>query len=285
MCADPDPPAVRGPYRSVAGVPSIPGRVHQAGRFRLPATAPGVDDDTVSNPLAGDGAPAKDHDHHRATGGGWARAAVFGASDGLVTNVSLVIGFAGSGAGPDVVRLAGIAGLVAGAVSMAAGEYNSVLAHNELIARELDVERRELARNAEGETAELAARFEKLGVPAHRARAVAEDVMADPESALLVHAREELGIDPDSLASPWEAAGSSFLAFSLGATAPIVPWFVTSGLAATIASLVIGVVAAVVLGVVLTRLSERRGWAIVRRQVIIVAIGCAISWVVGQLVG
>ncbi len=134
--------------------------------------------------------------------GGLARASVFGMSDGLVSNISLVIGFAGSGVAADVVRLAGIAGLVGGAFSMAAGEYVSVAAQNELIERELEVERRELAHNPEHEHAELVALYEAKGIKTERAEAVARDIMREPETALLVHAREELGVDPDDLAAP-----------------------------------------------------------------------------------
>ena len=145
--------------------------------------------------------PRDPHPGHRAVSGGLARAAVFGVNDGLVSNVSLLLGFAASGVDTSVVRLAGIAGAVAGAISMAAGEWISISAQNDLIERELDVERRELKHNPEFETAELAAMYESHGMDAGRAARAAAEVMREPATALVVHAREELGIDPDDLPS------------------------------------------------------------------------------------
>jgi VIT1/CCC1 family predicted Fe2+/Mn2+ transporter len=136
------------------------------------------------------------HPGHREVSGGLARAAVFGMSDGLTSNVLLVIGFAGSGVDSSVVRLAGIAGAIAGAVSMGAGEWISISAQNELVHRELEVERRELGVNTEAEQRELAAMYEDHGMEPDTARRAAADVMRDHERALGVHAREELGVDP-----------------------------------------------------------------------------------------
>src|SRR3954470_15513753 len=173
-------------------------------------------------------ATSEDHhvEHqHRDVQRGSARAAVFGVSDGLVSNVSLILGVAGANPAPGVVRLAGMAGLIAGAVSMAAGEYVSMRAQTELFERELEVERRELRRNPKAETAELSRIYESRGVRPTRARAMAEEMMRDEDLALETHAREELGIDPGSLGSPWSAAFSSFVAFTLGAIIPLLPWF------------------------------------------------------------
>src|SRR3954471_17458058 len=160
--------------------------------------------------------PTAEH-HHRDIQGGTARAAVFGVSDGLVSNVSLILGVAGADPGAGVVRLAGLAGLVAGAVSMAAGEYVSMKAQTELYERELELERRELLRNPHVETVELTQIYQSRGVDPDQARELAEQMMADPELALQTHAREELGIDPDKLGSPTAAAVSSFIAFAIGA--------------------------------------------------------------------
>ena len=161
-------------------------------------------------------APGPEH-HHRDVGTGAARAAVFGISDGLVSNVGLVLGMAAADAGANVVRLSGLFGLIAGAVSMAAGEYNSMQAQRELLQRELDIERRELHRNPNVETVELTQIYQSRGVPADQAREMAQALMADPEQALQVHAREELGIDPDDLGEPMAAALWSFGGFSAGA--------------------------------------------------------------------
>src|SRR4051812_22971935 len=214
------------------------------------------------------------HHEHRSISGGLPRAAVFGVSDGLVSNVSLVIGFAGSGVGADVVRLAGLAGLIAGAISMAAGEYVSVSAQNELIERELEIERREIARHPEAETAELVRAYESKGVQGQRARAVAADIMRSPDTALSVHAREELGIDPDSLASPWRTAVSSFIAFCIGALLPVLPWFFASGAPAALASIALGMVAAAIVGALIGRFAERSVVFTAVRQVFILVLAC-----------
>ena len=178
------------------------------------------------------------HHGHRSVAGGAARAAVFGVSDGLVSNVSLIIGFAGGGADSSVVRLAGLAGAVAGGISMAAGEWVSVSAQNELIERELEVERRELNLHPAAETEELAAMYEADGMEPDRAKQAAADVMRMPAEALAVHARAELGVDPGKLPSPMAAATSSLVCFLFGALLPVVPWlFDVSGTAPTISSL------------------------------------------------
>lgn len=225
------------------------------------------------------------HVDHRSVAGGLARAAVFGVSDGLVSNVSLVVGFAGAGVASSVVRLAGIAGAVAGAVSMAAGEWISVSAQNELIERELEVERREIARNPRAETAELAAIYEGHGMSTDVARAAAREVMQSPEDALAVHAREELGVDPHELASPWATGGLSLACFLVGALLPVVPWISGSGTAAKIASVLIGVVAAAIVGALLGRVAERPVARSALRQVAILLIATGVTYAIGQLFG
>ncbi|MEJ7723100.1 MAG: VIT1/CCC1 transporter family protein [Ilumatobacteraceae bacterium] len=226
------------------------------------------------------------HRAHRSVAGGLARAAVFGANDGLVSNVSLIIGFAGSGADSSVVRLAGLAGAIAGSISMAAGEWVSISAQNDLIERELAVERRELIHNPSSETFELADMYEAHGMSPSHALTAAEQVMRQPESALAVHAREELGIDPHDLPSPWRAAALSFVCFLVGALLPVIPWlFDVSGSAPTIASLVIGGVAAGVIGAAIGRRAERNlAWFVVR-QVLIVMGACAVTYSIGRIVG
>ncbi|MDQ3469019.1 MAG: VIT1/CCC1 transporter family protein [Actinomycetota bacterium] len=226
------------------------------------------------------------HPGHRQVAGGLARAAVFGANDGLVSNVSLILGFAGGGADSSIVRLAGLAGAVAGAVSMAAGEWVSISAQNELIERELAVERRELRHNTAEETAELAAMYVAHGMDPARARDAAAEVMREPDTALVVHAREELGVDPDELASPWQAAALSLVCFLAGALLPVLPWlFDASGTAPTVASVLIGVAGAVVVGAVVARFAERPvAWSIVR-QVAIVLGACAVTYAIGEAIG
>jgi len=229
---------------------------------------------------------APDHTHHhRDVTSGQARAAVFGISDGLVSNVSLVLGVAGSGADASIVRVTGLAGLVAGAVSMAAGEWNSMKAQQELLQRELELERRELLRNPEGERRELAAIYEARGVRRAQARAMAEELMRDTDVALETHAREELGINPHELGSPLGAAFWSFLFFALGALVPILPWFAGSGDAARAASLALGIVAAVLVGTALARLTERSPLRQALRQAGVLVAASAVTTAIGSAVG
>lgn len=223
--------------------------------------------------------------HHRNIQGGSARAAVFGVSDGLVSNMGLILGVAGADPAPAVVRLAGLAGLVAGAISMAAGEYNSMRVQSELLERELALEARELHRRPEHETAELAGIYEERGLDARQARDLAEAMMSDPDTALETHAREELGIDPAQLGSPWGAGVSSFFAFSAGAIVPLAPWLVAEGTAATLASLTLGVLAAVIVGVLVARSTARTPVRTVIRQVLFTVVPAAITFAIGRALG
>ena len=159
---------------------------------------------------------------HRNVHGGWARAAVFGVSDGLVSNVALILGFAGASTDAALVRVAGVAGLLAGAVSMAAGEYISITAQNELVVREIERERQSLIDEPFRETMELANIYEKRGLGPDQARRLATAVHADPDVALDVHAREELGVDPADLAKPVVASGACS-GFAVGAFLPLIP--------------------------------------------------------------
>ncbi|HVF33483.1 MAG TPA: VIT1/CCC1 transporter family protein [Acidimicrobiales bacterium] len=223
--------------------------------------------------------------HHRNIQGGAARAAVFGVSDGLVSNLALVLGMAGAGPAPSVVRLAGLVGLVGGAFSMAAGEYVSMKAQQELLERELDIERVEIARRPENERRELAQIYRNRGVAGDVADRLATEMMADPELALETHAREELGIDPGELGSPSHAAGSSFVAFAVGALVPVLPWFLGRGGGAVVASIAFGAVAAVVIGVLLARFTERPVLPSALRQLVIAALASGVPYAIGSLVG
>ncbi|MCP3993327.1 MAG: hypothetical protein GY724_29960 [Actinomycetia bacterium] len=226
-----------------------------------------------------------DDDHHRDVSGGAARAAVFGVSDGLVSNVGLILGVAGANTSSSVVRLAGLAGLLAGGISMAAGEYNSMRVQAELFEREIGLERQELARNPLIEMAELAARYESRGIDRDLAGQIAEQIMADPQVALEVHVREEMGIDPDGLGSPLAAALSSLVAFGIGASIPLAPWFLASGDAAILTSLILAVVAAIVVGEATFRFTETQRWMTIGRQVAFTVIPAALTYAIGSLVG
>jgi len=230
-----------------------------------------------------------DHQHmvhrHRDVQGGEARAAVFGVSDGLVSNVALILGIAGASTDGSLVRLAGISGLLAGAVSMAAGEWVSVRAHNELVERELEIERRSLADNPVAETRELAAIYERRGLKPDVAESLASEIMADLEIALDVHAREELGVDPEGAGSPFGVAATSFFAFTLGAFLPLAPWLVSEGTGAVIASVIVGMVAAAIVGVAIAVFTERSRIWTAARQMAVAAGAAGSTYLIGSLLG
>jgi VIT1/CCC1 family predicted Fe2+/Mn2+ transporter len=222
---------------------------------------------------------------HRNVQGGAARAAILGAGDGLLTNVSLILGVAGANPGGSYVRLAGVAGLLAGAFSMAAGELVSVRAQQELVEREIAVEDRELRDAPEEERAELAARYRTRGLSAEDADTVSRILSSNHELALDTHTRIELGIDPDQGGQATRAAGASFLAFSVGAVLPLVPWFVTTGAAATVASIVVAAVAALLLGGLIGNFSGQGRVKVALRQLAVGAVSAAVTFGVGHLLG
>jgi VIT1/CCC1 family predicted Fe2+/Mn2+ transporter len=210
---------------------------------------------------------------------------VFGVSDGLVTNVSLVLGMAGANPGGAIVRLAGIAGLVAGSFSMAAGEYLSMTAQRELMERELEVERRALERHPKGEEAELRGMYVRRGIDPGVAEDMANQVMQDPDLALETHAREEMGISMERLGSPWQAAAASFVTFAVGAFIPLLPWLIGSGTAAIVASIVLGALASLVVGAVLARFTERSVVTSALRQLAVTTVAAGVTFGVGKAIG
>lgn len=224
-------------------------------------------------------------DGHRDVRGGALRAAVFGVSDGLVSNVSLILGMAGSHSSAGVVRLAGLAGLIAGACSMAAGEYVSMRAQRELFQRELTLEATHIRQEPERETQEMAQRYESRGLRSDLALVVATAMMSDPEIALDVHARDELGIDPGALGSPIRAAAASFASFAVGALTPLLPWFMASGQLAILASVGVGALAAVGVGVALAIFTGRSRLRSALRQLVISAAAATVTFAVGRVVG
>lgn len=224
------------------------------------------------------------HDH-RDVQGGAARAAVFGVSDGLVSNVALILGVAAAAETASSVMIAGVSGLLAGAASMAAGEYVSMKAQNELIERELRIERDSLANNPAGELRELQAIYASRGLDDEQALELAEAVHEDPDVALEVHAREELGVNPDDIGDPIGAATSSFVAFAIGAILPLLPWFFIEGTVAMLTSVAIGLTAAALVGVLLARFTERSSVRTATRQVAWAAGACAITFAIGSLLG
>jgi VIT1/CCC1 family predicted Fe2+/Mn2+ transporter len=221
--------------------------------------------------------------HHRDVSGGWLRPAVFGAMDGLVTNVSLIAGVGGGGASAHTIVLTGLAGLAAGAGSMAAGEYVSVSSQNELIMAEVNKERLELEHHPRAEQAELAGMLRARGVSAATANQAAAEISAHPEQALAVHALEELGVDPGELPSPAVAAGASLASFALGAVIPLFPYLIGLNLLAV--TLGLAAVAAIVGGGIVARLTSRPFWRGAARQLILGAAAAAITFGIGVAVG
>lgn len=222
---------------------------------------------------------------HRTDKSGALRAAIFGVSDGLVSNTALVMGFAGSGVDGGTVLFAGLAGLLAGAFSMAAGEYVSVASQTDLFRRELAIEARELQEKPEEEQRELELLYRAKGLDAQTARTTAAKIMADPKTALDTLAREELGLDPDDLGDPKRVAASSFAAFAVGAAVPVIPYVFLTGTAALTLAVTLAVLALIVVGGTVGRLS---GLGVVRsalRQVLVGGGAAAITYVLGRLVG
>lgn len=226
--------------------------------------------------------PEIHHDHRDVTGG-WLRPAVFGAMDGLVSNFALISGVAGANASAHVVALTGLAGLVAGACSMAVGEYTSVASQSEAAQAEIDVERAEIARRPKAEEAELAMLYRRRGLPDELARQVAGHLSADPDVVWRVHAREELGIDPDDLPSPYLAAGSSFVSFAAGAVVPLLPYL--AGGRTLLVSLLLSVVALFTLGAVVSRFTGRGVLFSGVRQLLLGAAAAAVTYGIGHAVG
>jgi VIT1/CCC1 family predicted Fe2+/Mn2+ transporter len=229
------------------------------------------------------GGPAQVAHEHADVTGGWLRPAVFGAMDGLVSNFALIAGVAGGGVDRTVIVLAGLAGLAAGAFSMAAGEYTSVAAQAELAEAEIAVEREELRINAAAEERELAAMYVDRGLDPDLAAEVARQLHRDPETALNVHAREELGVTPGELPSPRLAATSSFLSFAVGALIPVLPYLL--GLDALWLVTVLSLAGLFVCGAVVTQVTSRPWWYGGIRQLVLGSTAAALTYAFGNLVG
>lgn len=227
---------------------------------------------------------AEVHHSHRDVTGGWLRPAVFGAMDGLVSNVALISGVAAAaGSHLHVVVVTGVAGLLAGAFSMSVGEWTSVRSQVELVHAEIAKERRELVHRPDAERDELAALFVSRGLSGELAADVARELSRDPESVWRIHVREELGVDPDDLPSPAVAALSSLLSFAAGALVPLLPY--VFGARNLLLSLVLSAVALCALGAAVARFTERPAWLGGLRQLALGAVAAAITYGVGSAFG
>ncbi|HVB05172.1 MAG TPA: VIT1/CCC1 transporter family protein [Acidimicrobiales bacterium] len=217
---------------------------------------------------------------------GGLRAAVFGVSDGLVSNLSLVLGTSGAHPGGGFVRLAGLAGLLGGSFSMAAGEYVSMRGQREGLERQLDLERDELASVPDSEQRELEMIYERRGVSPEVAAAVARELMADPQTALDTHAREELGIDPNALGSPLQAGAASFVTFGIGAFVPMAAFLGgSSGNGALFVSIGSAGALALVVGALLSIFTGRSwSWSGIR-SLLICAVAGAVTYAIGSAIG
>jgi vacuolar iron transporter family protein len=237
----------------------------------------------------GAGGRQRDEIWHRGGRSGTLRAAVFGANDGLVSNLSLVMGVAGAAAaaaeGNHFIVLAGAAGLLAGAFSMAAGEYISMQSQRELFENQIAMEREEMRIMPDVEREELVEIYRAKGLPQPEAEKVADRLMADPDKALDAMVREELGLDPDELGSPWGAAGSSFISFGIGALVPLLPFLLGSGVNALVAALTLSFAALFAVGAAVSLVTGRGLLFSGLRQVGIGAIAAGVTYAVGTVIG
>jgi len=223
---------------------------------------------------------------HRSTGGNSLRAAVLGANDGMVSNLSLVMGVAGATMGGKAVLVAGIAGLLAGSISMALGEWLSVQSSRELYNNQIETEREEIAQAPEEEIEELALIYQTRGISTEAAEAMAKQLLANKDSALDTLAREELGIDPDELGgSAWSAAITSFFLFTLGAIFPLFPFFFLTGMTAVYVSIAVSALGLFILGAVITLFTGRPVWFSGMRMVIFGLAAAAVTFGIGRLIG
>uniref|UniRef100_A0AAU2VBB6 VIT1/CCC1 transporter family protein n=1 Tax=Streptomyces sp. NBC_00003 TaxID=2903608 RepID=A0AAU2VBB6_9ACTN len=225
----------------------------------------------------------RDNHTHRDVNGGWLRPAVFGAMDGLVSNLALMTGVAGGEVSHQTIVITGLAGLAAGAFSMAAGEYTSVASQRELVEAELAIERRELRKHPADEERELAELYVSRGVEPKLAREVARQLSQDPEQALEIHAREELGIDPSDLPSPTVAAVSSFASFALGALLPLLPYLL--GATALWPAVLLALIGLFGCGAVVAKVTARSWWFSGVRQLALGGAAAALTFGIGSFFG
>jgi VIT1/CCC1 family predicted Fe2+/Mn2+ transporter len=250
--------------------------------YSAPVTVTGLEGQGHAMPTSASEVGAR----HRSSLGGNLRASVFGVNDGLISNASLVLGVAGAGATGGYVLMTGAAGLLAGALSMAAGEYVSVRTQREMYEYQIALEREEVAEYPEEEAEELALIYQARGVGLEQAREVSRALLARPEQALDVLAREELGLNPDDLGSPWQAATASFLSFAAGAAVPLLPFIAHgTGTRVLVATIALTAVSLVIVGMALSLFTGRDALRGALRMVLIGGGAGAVSFLVGRALG
>ncbi|HVP20990.1 MAG TPA: VIT1/CCC1 family protein [Anaerolineaceae bacterium] len=223
---------------------------------------------------------------HRSTGGNALRAAVLGANDGMVSNLSLVMGVAGASMNNKAILIAGLAGLLAGAFSMALGEWLSVQSSRELYQNQIEIERKEIKANPQEEAAELALIYESRGLKKDQAKILASQILTDQNSAIDTLAREELGIDPGELGgSPWEASITSFSLFAVGAVVPVIPFLLLNGITAVIVSVILSTIGLFILGAIITIFTGQPVLKSGLRMVIFSLLAAAATFGIGRLIG
>jgi vacuolar iron transporter family protein len=285
-----------GPFRPSARARFVGVLVRRFGAARLRGVLAGmkVRGMSVFRPMAmtAPGGHAMPHSveeigrRHRQQGGGdMLRPAVFGASDGVVSNLCLILGVSGASSSSHAVLVSGVAGLLAGAFSMAAGEYISVRSQREMFEHQIGAERDELAEYPEQEAAELSLIYHARGLAKADADRTASHLIADPERALDTLAREELGLDPASLGSPYTAAGSSFASFAVGAAVPLGPFVFAGGQAALGASVALTAVALFAIGGAISLFTGRGALGSGTRMLVVGGAAGAITYLIGRLVG
>ncbi len=259
----------------------------KAGQQLTDVTEPGRDGVAIARGASSAAEVGSRETWHRAGGrSGTLRAVIFGVSDGLVSNLSLVMGVAGAAAGnPSFILLAGVAGLLAGAFSMAAGEYISMQSQRELFERQIALERAEMEAMPEEEEAELAASYRAKGFAPDEAARIAHRIFRDPAAALDMLVREELGLDPDELGSPWGAAFGSFVAFAIGASIPVVPYLVGGGTTVLLVSLGLSLVALFAVGAAVSLLTGRGLIFSGVRQLVIGLAAAVVTYLIGSIIG
>ncbi|MFL5713298.1 MAG: VIT1/CCC1 transporter family protein, partial [Chloroflexota bacterium] len=259
----------------------------QAGE-KVPAVSePGRDGVAIARGATSAADVGRRESWHRAGGrSGTLRAVIFGVSDGLVSNLSLVMGVAGAASdNPSFILLAGIAGLLAGAFSMAAGEYISMQSQRELFERQIALERAEMEAMPEEEEAELAASYRAKGFSHDEAARIAHRIFEDPDTALDMLVREELGLDPDQLGSPWGAAAGSFVAFAIGAVIPVIPYLFGGGQAVLFVSLGLSLIALFAVGAAVSLLTGRGLIFSGFRQLGIGLAAALVTYAIGSIIG